>query len=169
MELTKERLTVVIAGAIAVVLVGVYAFLYRPAINKCRQAGRECRAVDAEVLQAREAISLLGQVVTKRALISERDISTAIDELTKEGRSNGVNFTSIRPSKIKDSGDPGYKILPIDMELESSYKELAVFLGSLEALEKSLVTVEDISVESDREISAKLDTRLTVNMYLSGR
>lgn len=169
MELTKERFRIIIVSAIVIVFVGAYVFLYRPLINKCRDSGSECRGIEKKAQEAHEAIALLGQVAVKRTLISEKDISIAMDELTKEGRSKGVNFTSIMPGKIKISGDPGCKILPIGMELESGYKELAVFLGSLEVLEKSLVTVKDIDIVSDKAGSAKLKTRLTVNMYLSGR
>lgn len=169
MELSRERFRIIIVSAIAIVFVGAYAFLYRPLINKCRDQGSECRRIEKEAQEAHEAIALLVQVAVKRTLISEKDISVAIDELTKEGRSRGVNFTSIMPGKIKSSGDSGYKILPIDMGLESGYRELAVFLGSLEVLEKSLVTVKDIDIAADTARSAKLKTRLTVNMYLSGR
>lgn len=169
MELTRERLTIITVSVIAIILIGTYAFFYRPLINKYTNVGSECRGIETEVLQAREAINLLDQAVAKRMLISEKDISVAIDELTKEGRSRGVNFTSIMPGKIKNSGDHDYKILPIDMELESDYKAMAVFLGSLEVLEKSLVTVKNVDIVSDTARSAKLKTRLTVNMYLSGR
>ena len=169
MELTRERLTIIIASAIAIVLVGIYAFLYRPLINKCIQAGRECKRIETEVDEAHTAIGLLKQVTTKRTLISEKDISLAIDEFTKQGRSGGINFTSIVPREIKAEAGSMYKVLPIDMEMESTYKELAVFLGSLEQLEKSLVTVKDLNMTSDKGKREKLDTRLTVNMYLSGR
>jgi len=174
MELTKERLTIIIASAIAIVLVGIYAFLYRPLISQCIQAGRECKGIETEVSEAHTAIELLKiellkQVATKRTLISEKDISLAIDEFTKQGRSGGINFTSIVPREIKAEAGSMYKVLPIDMEMESTYKELAVFLGSLEQLEKSLVTVKDLNMTSDKGKREKLDTRLTVNMYLSGR
>ena len=169
MELTRERLTIIIASAIAIVLVGIYAFLYRPLINKCIQAGRECKRIETEADEAHTARGLLKQVATKRTLISEKDISLAIDEFTKQGRSGGINFTSIVPREIKAEAGSMYKVLPIDMEMESTYKELAVFLGSLEQLEKSLVTVKDLNMTSDKGKREKLDTRLTVNMYLSGR
>ena len=89
--------------------------------------------------------------------------------MTKQGRSKGINFNSIAPRKIENPGDSKYKILPIDIEVKSTYKELAVFLGLLEELEKSLVTVKNLNISSGKEKTAKLNTRLTVNMYLSGK
>ncbi|MBU0759918.1 MAG: type 4a pilus biogenesis protein PilO [Candidatus Omnitrophica bacterium] len=167
MELTKDRAAIIITGVIAVVTLGVYLFLYRPAISKCSEAGCECRMIESEVLRARESMYLLKQDAAKRVFVSENNISVAIDELTKQGRSKGINFTSITPGKIENPGDVGYKILPIDMEIESTYKELAVFLGLLEGLKESLVTVKDIDIASEEIRSAKLRARLILNMYLS--
>lgn len=169
MELTRERLIIIIAGAIGVVVLGVYLFLYGPLINKCRHSGQECRGIETRILRVRESMDLLKEDVAKRTLIPEKDISIAMDELTKMGRSKGINFTSITPGKIEPSENSRYKILPIDMEMESTYKELAVFLGSLEELKKGLVTVKDLDIASDKERRAKLSARLTLNMYLSGR
>lgn len=165
----RERPKVAIVSSAVILIFASYLFLYRPLVNKCRLRGRECRGIEAEILRAREAIDVLKQATTKRTLISEKDISIAIDELTKQGRSKGINFNSIAPGKIEGHGDPKYKILPIDIVVESTYKELAVFLGSLEELEKSLVTVKNINISPGKEKAAKLNTRLTLNMYLSGK
>ena len=165
----RERPGVAIVSSAVILIFASYLFLYRPFVNKCRLAGSESRGIEAEILRAREAIDLLKQATTKRTLISEKDISIAIDELTKQGRSKGINFNSIALGKIEDPGDSKYKILPIDIEVKSTYKELAVFLGLLEELEKSLVTVKNLNISSGKEKTAKLNTRLTVNMYLSGK
>ncbi len=166
MELTRERLIGIISSAIVIIVLGLYVFLYRPIIYKCAEAGAECRGIEREILRGREAIGLLGKDNIKRVLISEKDISVAIDELTKEARSKGINFVSITPGKIESPSDSRYKIFPIDIEMESAYKELAEFLGLVEQLKKGLVTVRYLDIVSDSERSAWLNTRLIVNMYL---
>ncbi|MBU0649521.1 type 4a pilus biogenesis protein PilO [Patescibacteria group bacterium] len=166
-ELNREKLITIIAAGVVIISAGLYLLLYRPLINKCRLAGRECRGIETEVSRAYEAINLLKQNVKKRTFVFEKDISIAMDELTKEGRSKGINFTSITPGKIENSGNSRCKILPIDIDIESTYKELALFLGSLEELDKGLVTVKNINITSDKEKKAKLKTRLILNMYLS--
>lgn len=170
MELTRERLTIIIAGATLVVLFGLYLFLYRPLISKCRQAGLECRGIEREVLLAREAItSFLNQNISEKHLISEEDVSLAIDELTKQGRSKGINFVSITPEQIKKAENYPCKVLPIEMKTESTYKELGIFLGSLDDLEKSLITVRNFSLTSDKKDPSKVETKLVINMYLSAQ
>jgi len=158
----------IIVSAGVIFVLGLYLFLYRPLINKCSLARGECRNIEAEALRAREAIDALRQSGTKRVLISEKDISIAIDEFTKQGRSKGINFISIAPGKIKDSKDSKYKILPIDIKLNSTYKEFFIFLGSLEKLEKSLVTVKELNLSSDTDKAGRINAVLTVNMCLSG-
>lgn len=170
MVLTKEkRRLVAITGAAALVALITAIIIYAPLLAEYRQAGHECGRVEREVLLAREAIGLLEQKAEKKTLIPEKDISMVIDELTKRGRSNGVNFTSITPGKIESPVASGYKIIPIEIELESTYKELAVFLGSLEELERGLVTVRNISITADGTETTELNTKLVLNMYFSGR
>ena len=139
MELTKERLIIIIAVAVVIVILGVYLVLYRPLSNKIRTARLECNSIEAEVLQARNQIVPLKQEVTKKGLIIEEDISLAIDELTKLGKSKGLNFNSITPKEIRKSEHPQCNILPIVMDIESTYKDLGIFLGSLEGLQNSLM------------------------------
>jgi len=169
MELTRERLVIIIAGAIAIVLLGSYLFLYRPLINKCRDAGIAYRDIEMKILETREAISFLKQDTTKRIIISEKDVSLAIDELTTQGRSKGINFVSITPKEIKKSDDYSCKALPIEMEIESTYKDLGVFFGSTDDLEKSLVTVKNFSITPHKKDTRKLRTRLLIKMYLSSQ
>lgn len=167
MELTKERLVIVISSAVGITAVGLYLFLYQPLINKCRVIGADCKDIEARLLEARKAISSLRQDTAKRTLISEEGISLAIDELTKEGRSKGINFISITPERIEKSEDRHYKVLPIEMEIESTYKDLGIFLGSVDDLEKSLITVRSFSIAPYKEDPKRLRTKLVINMYLS--
>lgn len=170
MEFTRERLRIIIVGTILAVLFGPYLFLYRPLINRCRQEGAKCMSAEEKVLLAREAITnFLNQNISEKHLISEEDVSLAIDELTKQARSNGINFVSITPGQIKKAENYPCKVLPIEMETESTYKGLGIFLGSADDLEKSLVTVRDFSLTSHKKDAGKLTTRLVINMHLSGQ
>ncbi len=168
MEFARERLVIIIACGVAIVALGLYLFLYGPLIGKLREAYLKCRAVETEAMDAREAIANLKTLETKKGLISEDEISLAIDELTRRGKSKGINFISMTPKKIEQSNDSRYRTLPMEMEIESSYEALGVFLGLLDELEKSLVRVRSFNVTSDKEKGAKLNTRLVVDTCLSG-
>ncbi len=167
MELTRERLFIVTAGAAAVVALGLYFILYQPLINKLRAAGIECDRIENELLQARKAIGYFKAVGKKKILITQGGIPLAIDELTSQGKLNGINFVSMTPGQIEEQKTP-CRILPIEMEIESAYKDLGIFLGLLDDLEKSLITVKSFSIKPDGKATIKRKTKLAVNVYLLG-
>ena len=166
MEITKDKLIKIISGVLGIVAIGTYLFLYQPLISKLKKQHLECRTIESEVNQAREAIATLKKK-DKKTILNEADVSVAIDELTKQAKSKGLNLISITPKQVMEK-EAHYKILPIEMEIESTYEDLGVFLGSLDKLEKSLATIDSFSVISDKERSLKLKTKLVINMYLVG-
>ena len=163
MEFTKEKLISIVAATTAVIILGLYLFLYNPLIGKLKVAYLECENIEAEVLQARNSTA----IGAKKGPIAEEDIALAIGELTREGRLKGIDFISMTSKKIGKK-EMLYKILPIELETESTYKEFGVLLGLLGDLEKSLITVRSFNMKSYKEAPAKLKTKLVVNMYISG-
>jgi len=170
MELTKQRLILVISVGLVIIALGFYLSLYSPLINKLRKAHLECRRLETEVLQAREAIDSLRLKAPKGKLITEEDVSRAIDDLTKKGRLARVNFISITPKQTEEPEQGlSYKILPIEIEMESTYEDLGIFLGLLDELENCLVTVKNFNITFTEKGALKLKTKLVVNVYLSGQ
>lgn len=166
MELTRQRLIMIIAAAIAIIAIGLYIFLYGPLIRRLRVMHIECKTIEADALQTRNRIAAVKTIDIKKGLIKEEEISLAINELTKQGKLEGINFVSMAPKEIEKREDAPYNILPIEMEIESTYEHLGIFLGSLDELERCLVAVRSFNVVPDKEEPAKLKTKLTVNMCL---
>ncbi len=167
MELTKERVVLIIWGAVAVACLGLYLFLYHPLLVKLRLKYAECRLAEEEILTARNNVSILKTNQAGKKFVVLGEVSIAMDELTKKGKSKGINFISITPQPVeKVSGV--YKILPIEMETESTYEALGSFLGCLDELAKSLVTVRSFEVTAEEKDDSKLKMKLMVNMYLAG-
>ena len=52
------------------------------------------------------------------------------------------------------------------MELESKYDNLGIFLGLIDDLEKSLVTVKSFNIIPDKKDPVRLKTKVVVNVYL---
>ena len=78
----------------------------------------------------------------------------------------GVDFVSIKPLRIERKGIPN-RILPIEIEIKSTYEELGMLLGSLVELERSVITARDFNITTDRENAVRLRASLTINVYLS--
>ncbi len=167
-ELTQEKLTIVVIAIIVVTALGAYLIFFAPLISKVKAKYLGCRSIESDVLECRNIIKSSGK--GERILITEQEVSHAIDELTRHGKIKEVNFISMKPKKIekKEAGSQ-YKVLPIEIKLNSTCEELGVFLGSLDDLEKGLVKIKSFDISADQEDSSKLMTDLIVEIYLSGR
>ena len=168
-ELTKEKLIAAIAAAVALVALGAYLIFYAPVIRETGIKYAACRAVENELLECRNIIESAGRIQGKRVLMTEKDVSHAIDELTRQGKLEGINFVSMSPGEIKEEEGSQYKTLPINVEIKSTYKQLGIFLGSLDKLEKGLVKVKSFDITANAGDPKLLTTVLVMDMYLSGR
>lgn len=166
MELTKEKIIIAVVSGVIIIGFGLYLFLYGPLINKLRIAHLDCRMLEEEVLQVQNKTIILKTSETRKDFLPEEDVSLAIDELTKIGKSQGLNFISMIPEEIRESEVSFCKVLPITMEIESAYRSLGRFLGSLSELEKSLGVVSNFKITPVEKNPTMLKTKLSVDMYL---
>jgi len=129
----------------------------------------ECRLLESQVLAERAAIRLAGAVAGDRVLMTEKDTSLAMDELTGHGKSMGIEFVAITPREIMEKEGSPYKIFPVEIDIKGSYKQFLAFLGTLDELKKSLVTVESFDMHPDKDDKPKLRAGIVINVYLSGK
>jgi len=87
--------------------------------------------------------------------------------LTKHGTKLGIDFITISPKEVKESEDPRFKILPVEMRVRSSYKQLGSFLGSLDELKKGLIKVDSFDIDPHEIEKSIVATDLTVDIYFS--
>jgi hypothetical protein len=166
-ELTQEQtLIAMTAAAMAAILLALLIF-YAPLIKKLKASHEECVLREKEVLDARGRIKSAGQIPVEKALVTEDDIALAIDELTEHGRSMGINFISLKPGEITDAKEPQYKVLPIDMEIESKDQQFSDFLGELDGLRRSLIKVKSFDLTLGKEGRPGVNARVAVDMYLA--
>ena len=170
LELTQEKLIMVVAATIAVTAVALYVIFYAPLMKKMKVKYLECRSIEADVIDMRNIITAAGEVYGGRILPTEEEVHSALDELTRHGgRTEGVNFISISPKEIKKEKDAEYKIMPVEMKVESSYEKLGVFLGSLDDLEKGVVKIKSFDIDRDETKPGVFLTDVVIEVYISGR
>ena len=167
MKLTKERLVKIALGALVVIGLGLYFLLYKPLMNKLSFARAQWRTIESELRYAQDSVSSLKFKPVMKEVIPEDDISQAIDALTRDGRSKDVSFVSITPRQIEASQNPTYRVCPLYMEIESTYEQFGEFLGLLDESGKNVVLLKNFNMVSMGGDSAKLRTKLTLNMYIS--
>ncbi|MCQ9206417.1 MAG: type 4a pilus biogenesis protein PilO [Omnitrophica bacterium] len=168
-ELTQERLIIAIVTVGALIALAVYLIFFAPLMMKLKTEYLKCKAAENEVIECRNIIAVSGRVYGKRVLMTEKGLSRAMNELTRHGKTKGIDFISINPGKINKEKGSRYKILPIEMEIESAYEEIGTFLGSLDDLEKCLIKVKSFKMSLSAKDPRKITTHLIVDLYLSGR
>ena len=167
MEMTRGKYWIAAGSGAVLLLFGYYLFFYRPLTLELGKKARESREIENLVTAAHVHSLPAGHEGDEDKLISEESVSTAIEELTAQGKIMGINFLSIASRQREHAEGKAYSVLPIEMELESSYEALGRFLGSLEGLHRCLVTARTFESLPANNDPSKLKTRLTVNLYLS--
>jgi len=167
----RKKMILVVPAAVIAVVIGVYFVLFAPLMQELRAKYLECRSRENDVLGTRNIIDSAGKIYSDRVLMTEKDVPYAIDELTRHGMLKGINFISMIPQKVVTKTVQGvrYKVLPVEIELESTYEQLGIVLGSLDDLEKALVKIQSFDVRPDEADPSKFITDLLVYIYLSAR
>lgn len=169
-ELTQEKLIIVAAAAALVAALAIYIIFYAPLTSELKVKYLECRAIESDVMDMHTAIETTGKLYGDRILPTEEEVNSAIDELTtQESKLEGVNFLSIKPKEIKKEKGAEYKIMPIEMKIESSYEQLGIFLGSLDDMEKGLAKVKSFDMDRDETKPGRFITDVVIEVYVSGR
>lgn len=167
-EVTKKNRAVVLLSAIGVAVALFYIFFCIPLTAQAQKKAVACWSVERQVLEARNIIAATGNYNGERVLLPEKDAALVISELTKHGRDMGVKITSMAPKDIVADSTEKYKILPIEMKVESSYEAMAEFIGSLGELEQSVIKIKGFDITSQEKNRSRLKANLVLDVYLSG-
>lgn len=167
--LRENQMTALMISAALIVFV-IYITVFAPVMGKMHLKYQECRACEVQASDAHSLIEI-GHKIDKeygnRVLISEREAAVGIEEFTKHGKSLGINFISIKPQSIIKKENALYKILPLELTLESSGEQFVKFMGSIDELKRAIVTVKSVDITPDKEDRRKLEVDMVINIYLS--
>lgn len=168
MEMPNKKIQ--IFAAIAIGALGLYIILYRPLTINIEKARIQHRSVEDKLSNAEHVIALATKIKIERTLPFEPEDLLAIEEIVKHGESRKIEFISIAPKKAEKKGPKPIKTWPIQVEIESTYEDLGVFLKSFDELRQSLVKVKSITIAPSQDENPYLlhtDLVLDVNFYLS--
>ena len=160
----NKKLIIVIASVTFTAT--AFFLMIAPLLSKVQRVGGEVKALESEMMSSRQAIQSQDKFRQTGNLLTSQKVSLAIDEITKVGATLNINFLSISPQKIIKPQGSKYPALPIQMSLQSGYKDLGLFLGALEGLKKSIITVKSFQAEVDHQILSQIKTDLVVEVYL---
>jgi hypothetical protein len=164
MKIIKDNLKIIIIACAVLVVLGVYFIAFKPLIKKLNSKYLEYKAIGSAMVKARGITGLAKAGALESSILSKKDISIAIEEMTNYGQSLNIDFISLTPGNPEK--EAMYEVFPIDMEIRSGYKKLGEFLGALNELQKSLIAVKSFSVIPEEGDNGKLKTKIALKMYL---
>jgi len=169
LKLTTDKKIILIGAAVLGIMAAIYTAFYAPLLGELGKSFREYRKLESQVVSARNTIETAGKLFGDRTLLTEDQAHQAIDELTKQKTVRGVNFISINPGDVIHDKKSRHKILPVGMQVESTYEELGRFLGALDDQKRGLVKVKSFDITHDPGKPRMFITDITVEIYMSER
>lgn len=168
----KENPLVTAMAAVLIAAILVYLVIFVPVIRQLQVKYTECRVMESQIADAQNLIAYADKIDSScrgRVLVSERDAAQGLDEFTAHAKSLGVNFISMKPGDIIMKEGGVYKILPVELEIKTTGKQLVDFMGSIDELKKVIVTVDSFNITPDKEMRDELDVDMVINIYLSAK
>ncbi|OGX23940.1 MAG: hypothetical protein A3J51_03815 [Omnitrophica WOR_2 bacterium RIFCSPHIGHO2_02_FULL_45_21] len=162
LKLNKKNLRIVLR--IAVFLFLLFGFIYFPLLKEIRKSDSLCKSLKEQLKTAENLRDFQKAGIHKR-FVSQKELALTLDKITEAAKSRSLNFISISQQEIKALD--GYRVLPVEMELDAGYKQLGLFWGDLENLQDVLVTVENFQASSDEKLLPKILCSLTLNIYIT--
>lgn len=150
-------------------LILFFMFLIQPLSGKVRLKEEELRLVEQKLEEGRGMIKIAGKWGQTGVLLRKEEISLAMDEITKAGKSFDVGFVSISPREAEAVPGLSCRRLPIEIDVQSRYKDFGAFLGALEKLKKSVVTVRQFIMSLDEARPSYINLKMLVDVYLKDR
>lgn len=162
--LLKKKNAGILIGA-GFVLLAIPFFVYIPMGRQIKFKTLEWIALKNELNAGYRNLELFQRNGVNKKMVSPKEVSAVIENITKEGKKLMLNFKSISQREQIERPE-GYSILPVEMQIEGQYKQLGEFLGCLEAMQDALVAIDNFKASYDEKIAPKLSIVLTLNIYI---
>lgn len=160
-----DRKTIILISGVA--LAGIVFFLFiKPLWSKASSISQEVKVLSSELSDIRDALKKDTTLHKSRHPLSRGEVSAAINEIMEAGASFNIDFFTTNPQKIQKLENSKYPILPIRLEMQSTYENFGVFLGALERLDKSIVTVRQFDITRKPIILPDISVELVLEIHL---
>lgn len=157
----KKNVWILLSGlAIAVLLL-----VYLPLLAQVRKKDQELAGLIRQLSASGSELSGLSGDAGGKKIVGEAEASALVDRITREAKSCLLDIKSAAQKEIRAIED-GYEALPLQLEIESSFEQLGVFLGRLDSLEDGLVSVDSFQILGAERLGPKVSAFLSLNLYL---
>lgn len=122
--------------------------------------------IDAYRAQIKELEQMLGDML--KQLPTKTEMPTLLEDISNQGRANGLVFSQFRPLDEVSRGF--YAAKPIQIKAQATYHQFGAFVGSVAALPR-IVTLENVSMSGiavkdyNRDSAEPLTIEATLQTY----
>lgn len=129
--------------------------------NEKPKIEKEIAKLDKKMPPEEEEIAILKQLTS---IARSSGINKVYFKKLKKEQSRGRKIIQKRFRSRRGSGTSDVEILPMEMEIHSSYRRLAQLLKKINQLSR-LVTVENVLIQMEEKILPKLKITININSY----
>jgi len=165
LNIEMNKRAIILISAVAVVGI-IFVLFIQPLWSKVSGVSQDVKALNRELSSVRTMIKESKNFSSNRHPLSRGEVSVAINEIMELGASLDIDFFATSPQQIQKTQGSKYPVLPISMELQSTYENFGVFMGALENLSKSIVTVKQFNIERKPILLPKIAVGLIVEIHL---
>lgn len=176
-DMVKHRKTVILIIAGIIIFFILYFVVLAPTRKEIAGKNRKWRDLKIQLVAARnkmESFKVDKSTVEakveelRRRLPSKSPTSIILEELTKKGKQLNIEFVSIAPQQLQQDTVAGSecKVVPININMKATYRDLGEYLGLIENLESSFATVKEFQATKDESTFPKLKVNMRIYTYV---
>jgi hypothetical protein len=159
--MSRQRVPVLLGAA----LLGVFAvavLLLGPMIHRLDAFRYQ------ERLLAEDAKLLSGSIRHHRdaGLIGLKDVPVLIDEITDLGAAHAITFSFLDYQRKGKTLNKNMDTLAVAIETQSTFRQLAIFMGELNHLRHGMVLVDSFQITRDAQEPAKVTSKMSLQICL---
>lgn len=165
-NLTDRQTRLIVIALYILLPIVILTFIYAPLRARIKNADSQLNTLAIELANQRSKADALKKLILTGRLMKQSEVSSALNEITEQGRALGLKFISIMPYKLEKSVGVHSRHLPISFMIESEYEALGQFLAYLEEFPLAITEVKSLNVRPGMERRYNLNTELLVYLYM---
>ena len=99
-------------------------------------------------------------------LVALNDAATVMEEISALGNTHSIIFLSMARQDKSKSAYKKIDTLPVDLETQSTYKQLGFFMGALNDLRRGIVLIDSFQITRDAQEPGKVRSKMHMHICL---
>ena len=150
----------VLGGAIAMTLV------FWPMLQRVRDLERQKLLMTEDINLVNGLMKTQNKNNLGPQLVTLNDAAKVMEEIVALGNTQAITFLSMARQDKNKSSYKKIDTLPVDLETQSTYKQLGLFMGALNDLLKGIVLVETFQIVRDGQAPDKVRSKMHIHICL---